>query len=148
MATEWDQFQRALIDSGAYIHDIEDELLWIGGDNSRSLTVKNTYLALLSTQGLSRIGGWRQVVWKWDIQLKIKLFIWLAAENKILTWDNLQQRGWEGPSRCQLCKQDTENINHLFIHCSFTKSVWERLVTGQKFKNCWEGNTLSNCFKN
>jgi hypothetical protein len=49
MAAEWDQFQRALIDFGAYIQDIEDELLWIGGDNSRSLTVKNTYLDLLST---------------------------------------------------------------------------------------------------
>jgi hypothetical protein len=148
MATEWDRFQRELIDSGAFLQDIEDELMWIGGDNSGSLTVKNTYLAILSTQGLARIGGWRQVVWKWDIQLKIKLFIWLAPENKILTWNNLQQRGWEGPSRCHLCKQDSENITHLFIHLSFTKSVWERLVFGQKYKKCWEGNTLSDCFKN
>jgi len=75
-------------------------------------------------------------------------FIRMAVENKILTWDNLKTRGWEGPSRCHLCNQDTKNINHLFIHCSFTKSVWERLVAGQSFKNCWEGNTLSDCFKN
>jgi ribonuclease HI len=148
LAAEWDQFRIALIDSGASIQDKDDELMWTGGDTSGSLTVKNAYLALLSTQGLTSLGGWRQTVWKWDIQLKIKLFIWLAAENKILTWDNLQQKGWEGPSRCQLCKQETENINHLFIHCSFTKSVWERIKTGQKLKKVWEGNTLSDCFKN
>jgi hypothetical protein len=100
---------------------------------------KKYLFGFIINSGFVEIRGWRQAVWKWDIQLKIKLFIWLAAENKILTWDNLQQRGWEGPSRCHLCKQDTENINHLFIHCSFTKSVWERLVTGQRFKNCWKG---------
>jgi hypothetical protein len=62
MAAEWDQFRRELIDSGEYIQDKEDELLWIGGDNSGTLTVKNTYMELLSTQGLARIGGWRQEV--------------------------------------------------------------------------------------
>jgi hypothetical protein len=41
IAAKWDQFRRALIDSGAYIQDIEDELMWIGGDNSGYLTVKN-----------------------------------------------------------------------------------------------------------
>ena len=117
IAAEWDQFRWALIDSGPYIHDIEDELMWIGGDNSGYLTVKNIYLALLSTLGLSRIRGWRQLVWKWDIQLKIKKFIWLAAERKFLTWDTLQLRGWEGPSHCYLF------INHLFIHYTFTKSI-------------------------
>jgi hypothetical protein len=117
IATEWDYFRWALIDFGSYIQDLEDELMWIGGDNSGYLTVKNIYLALLSTLGLSRIRGWRQLVWKWDIQLKIKKFIWLAAERKFITWDTLQLRGWEGPSRCYLC------INHLFIHCTFTKSI-------------------------
>jgi hypothetical protein len=75
MVAKWDQFRRALIDSSAYIQDIEDELLWIGGNNLGSLIVKNNYMDLLSTQGLARIGGWRQAVWKWDIQLKIKNFI-------------------------------------------------------------------------
>jgi hypothetical protein len=64
--------------------------LWTGGDNSGIITVKNTYLALLSTQGLKKVLGWRQALWKWDLQLKIKCFIWLAVENKILTWENLK----------------------------------------------------------
>jgi ribonuclease HI len=103
-------------------------------------------MALISTQRFPRYGGWRYNIWKWDMQLKIKLFIWLAAENKILTWDILQQKGWEGPSRCQLCKHNTEDINHLFIQCTFTKLVWERIKTIQKYKKNWEGDTLSDCF--
>jgi hypothetical protein len=70
------------------------------------------------------------------------------VENKILTCENLQTRGLEGPNCCHLCFQDNENINHLFIHCSFTKSVWERFAMIHSFKNCWNGNTLNDCFKN
>jgi hypothetical protein len=86
---EWNCFRTTLIDSSAFIQDIADELLLIGGDNSGIITIKNTYLDLLSTQGLKKVLGWRQALWKWDLQLKIKCFIWLAAENKILTRENL-----------------------------------------------------------
>jgi hypothetical protein len=148
LAVEWDHFRISLIGSGASIQDKDDKLMWTGGDSSGFLTVKNAYMALLSTQSLSILGGWRKKIWKWDIQLKIKLFIWLAAENKILTWDNLQQRGWEGPGWCQLCKKDSEDITHLFIHCTFTKAIWEKIQNGQKIKKVWEGNTLSECLLN
>ena len=100
---EWNCFRMALIDLSAFIQDIADELLLIGGDNSGIITIKNTYLDLLSTQGLKKVLGWRQALWKWDLQLKIKCFIWLAAENKILTRENQIIRGWEGLSRCYLC---------------------------------------------
>jgi len=148
LADEWNQFRRVLIDSVAYFQDKEDEIFWIGGDNSGILTVKNTYQAFLSTQGLTKVIGWRQALWKWDLQLKIKCIISLVAENKILTLENLKIKGWEGPSRCHLCLQDIENTNHLFIHCSFAKSMWERLEMIQSFKNCWNRNTLNECFKN
>jgi hypothetical protein len=72
--------------------------------------------------------GWKVNIWKWDIQLKIKLFIWMAAEKKILTWDALQKKGWEGPGVFYLCKHDYEDINHIFIHCTFLKTVWARLT--------------------
>jgi hypothetical protein len=148
LAEEWEHYRKALIGSGAFIQDKVDELMWTGGDNSGFLSVKNAYNALLSTLRMQPVGGWRLKLWKWDLPLKIKLFIWLAVENKILSWDNLQQKGWEGPSRCQLCKKDSENISHLFIHCSFTKLVWERIQTGQKIKKVWEGNNLTDCYKN
>jgi zinc-binding in reverse transcriptase len=37
-------------------------------------------------------------VWSLKISLKIKLLVWLALQNKILTGDNLLKRGWIGPS--------------------------------------------------
>jgi hypothetical protein len=85
LAAEWELYRIALQASGETIQDKEDILMWIGGDSSGYPTVKNAYLALLSTQNLSIFKGWRNFLWKWDIQQKMKLFLWWAAENKILT---------------------------------------------------------------
>jgi hypothetical protein len=142
---EWNRFRTNLIDSGDYIQDREDDLIWTGGDNSGLITVKNIYHANLTTQGLKKVLGWRQAILKWNLQLKIKCFIWLAAKNKILTWENMNARGWEGSSRCYLYMQEIENTNHLFIHCAFTKSVWDRLALLLNFKMCWKGNNLNDC---
>jgi hypothetical protein len=147
VAEEWDLFRRALMGSGVYLQDRADELMWTGGDKSGLLFVKNAYNALMTTLWMQPIGGWRLKFWKWDLPLKIKLFIWLAVENKILSWDNLQLKGWEGPSSCHLCKKESETINHLMIHCIFTKKVWARICTGLKFKKEWEGNTITDCYK-
>jgi hypothetical protein len=116
--------------------------MWTGGDNSGFPTVKKFYWAILSTKNLRKFGGWRRSIWKWNIQLKIKLFIWLAVEGKILTWDTLQSRGWEGPGLCYLCNQESENIYHLFQQCPFTKSVWDKVIIDQGFKNSWKGNSF------
>jgi hypothetical protein len=54
--------------------------------------------------------GWRKNFWSWNIQMKVKLFFWLVAENKVLTWQILQQKGWQGPGRCYLCKEANEEL--------------------------------------
>jgi hypothetical protein len=97
LALEWEMFRRALIDSGVQLLDRPDVLKWTGGDYSGQLTVKNVYDALETKQWKNSIGGWRKILWLWDCPLKIKLFVWLVAENKILTWENLQLRGHIGP---------------------------------------------------
>ena len=49
LAAEWDHFRRALQALSVSLSENEDELLWIGGDSSGSLSKKNVYAALIST---------------------------------------------------------------------------------------------------
>jgi hypothetical protein len=79
LAAEWDLFRKSLIGAGVSIRDTPDQLLWTGGNSSGILSVKNAYMALFSTFNIQFM-DWRHKIWKWDIQLKIKLFIWLALE--------------------------------------------------------------------
>lgn len=42
-------------------------------------------------------------------------FLWLISREVILTWNNLQKRGWIGPWICTLCSKAEENIDHIFF---------------------------------
>jgi hypothetical protein len=77
---------------------------------------------------------------------KIKLFIWLCVKEKVLTWEVLRKRGWQGPGICPLCNRASEDIHHLLIHCDFTKDVWNRLLQHFSLTFSWIGATISDCF--
>ena len=53
-------------------------------------------------------------IWNGTLPKKISCFVWLAVSNKLLTWDNLQRRGWIGPSVCALCLTDQDCTGNLF----------------------------------
>jgi ribonuclease HI len=147
LAVEWDHFRKALIDLGIILQDKEDNLIWSGGDKSGIPSVKNIYRGIVTTKCLKKIDRWQLSIWQWHIQLKVKLFVWLVVEGRILTWESLQVRGWAGPSRCALCKLDIETIPHLFITCPFTIAVWDRVKLLVNNKSTWVGNTVAECFK-
>jgi hypothetical protein len=91
--------------------------------------------------------SWFAQIWRWTIPLKIKLFLWLAGKEKILTWDKLRRRGWEGPNICLLCRRAPEDAHHLFIHCHFAREVWTYLLKLFSLPYTWKSDTLSDCFQ-
>ena len=50
--------------------------------------------------------------------------MWLELSNKLLTWEMLKKRGFEGPVFCCLCKMKEETKLHLFTLCPYVGSVW------------------------
>jgi hypothetical protein len=146
LALEWSKFCRDLIGSGVQLQKIEDELIWTGGDNLGILSVKNVYNSLAKKLWQQPTRGWRRHLWPWDVTLKIGLYTWLAVENKILTWDNLQKKGWEGPSLCHLCSRDSETVLPLLVKCIFIQQVWHKIKIALNLKTNWEGNNLITCF--
>jgi ribonuclease HI len=63
-----------------------------------------------------------------------------------LTWEALRRRGWEGPGICILCKLASEDVNHLLVHCVFSREVWNLLIQSFSLSVDWKGPTLSACF--
>ncbi|CAL1380616.1 unnamed protein product [Linum trigynum] len=66
-------------------------------------------------------------VWRLIVPTKICSFIWLVAHKRIFTIDNLKKRSLSLANICEMCSEDEETINHIFIHCKFNKDVWDRL---------------------
>ena len=56
-------------------------------------------------------------------------FAWEATWGKILTLNRLQKRGWQLPNRCFLCACEAESVDHLLIHYTVARVLWD-LVLG------------------
>lgn len=69
---------------------------------------------------------WKQI-WNSNWWPKVIHFIWMVAKGWILTWDQLQKKGTQGPPRCPLCKQDQETQEHLLNTCTEAKKKWEKV---------------------
>jgi hypothetical protein len=146
IAIEWCRYTSALKGAGISLSDQPDTLLWAGGDATGSITVKNIYAAFLHQMRLEVDCSWIRQIWKWEVPLKLKLFTWLAGRGKILSWEVLRRRGWEGPGICLLCNQASEDLHHLLVHCAFTKEVWNLLIESFSLTVTWRGPTFSACF--
>lgn len=109
-----------------------DKILW-RWHSSGLFTVHSLYLWL-------EYGGIKNTtyttLWKTKIPLKIKIFIWLVKEGKILTKDNLAKKGWIGDQSCIFCGS-LETIDHLFVTCPLISSLWSWIATHNNFTyNC------------
>ena len=54
-------------------------------------------------------------LWRHNSIPKIDFFCWLICHNKILTEDRLKTRGFQGPSKFQLCCDNEENTGHILL---------------------------------
>jgi ribonuclease HI len=147
LAMEWKHYRGALINVGVLLLENSDELIWLGGDASGQITVNNAFVAVENMRWNYVVGGWRKALWSWACPLKIKKIVWLSVENKILSWDNLQHRGFSGPGMCQLCNHCLETVYHLFVGCTFVTTVWNKIATSLNLTTKWTGDTLASCFK-
>jgi ribonuclease HI/exonuclease III len=102
-------------------HDI---LRW-GYGTQGTFNTKEAYHLKTLSQLLPASQIW-QKIWSTKHWPKITLFLWLISHSSVLTWDNLQKRGFLGPSLCILCGKNEETLNHLLNSCPFTSQIWDQ----------------------
>ncbi|XP_060182114.1 uncharacterized protein LOC132611752 [Lycium barbarum] len=75
------------------------------------------------------------------------LFItWLHLLGKLLTADRLNKWGIEVEPKCSLCQSYDETQEHLFVQCSYTRAVWNRVLQWLQMQSyqpaTWEQHQL------
>jgi hypothetical protein len=65
-------------------------------------------------------------VWKLQVPPRIHIFLWLLANNKLLTRDNLAKRREAEDKTCLFCSEQ-ETVHHVFFDCCVAKLAWESI---------------------
>eukprot|EP00253_Pinus_taeda_P024433 PITA_24433 len=100
----------------------DDKLRWgLKGNGNFSLKEARN---ILEKNEQGEIQTWSSKVWDNLLWPKIRTFLWLLMRNKTLTWDNLRKKGFVGPSRCPMCLEEPESLNHLFNTCEWATQLW------------------------
>eukprot|EP00253_Pinus_taeda_P007926 PITA_07926 len=103
----------------------EDILRW-GKTMRGSFTVKEAYFLSTRQNQDAEEQDWKKL-WESKWWPKVTIFTWLVRKGKILTWDRIIKRGFQGPSRCSLCNGEAENQEHLLNRCPFAEHIWEKI---------------------
>lgn len=117
-----------------------NSLLDSGRDEKRWKLTANGVFSVKSFYNFLNDGdlrcGWKPMILKGSCPAKINLFNWLARDNKILTLENLAQRGCNRlhSITCVMCHADIESADYLLIQCPVASHIW--LFFGQLLGDC------------
>jgi hypothetical protein len=62
-------------------------------------------------------------IWRAKLPLKIRIFLWQMANDRLPTVEQLKKRNWGGKAECQLCGKK-EDVDHIMFKCVLSKYVW------------------------
>ncbi|TYK00226.1 LINE-1 retrotransposable element ORF2 protein [Cucumis melo var. makuwa] len=109
----------------------KNNMIWTPNDKG-TYTAASAKRQLLSERPTPNLNerNFYETLWKSKLPKKGKFFMWSLFHESINTTDVLQKRlpnTYLQPSRCFLYKSDAEGINHIFISCHLTKTLWDKL---------------------
>jgi hypothetical protein len=107
------------------LNGLEDTITWkwsADGQYSASSAYNIQFSSNYSTMNLCPI-------WKAMVEPRCRFFAWTLLHKRILTADNLLKRGWPCNPLCCLCNSAPETILHLCKDCSFSREVWNKVLS-------------------
>jgi hypothetical protein len=81
----------------------------------------SSFYAVINNRGVVPIHT--HAVWRLHVPPRLQVFLWLFANNKILTRDNLAKRRPLN-DLTRLFRSEPESCHHLFFDCFVAKLVW------------------------
>ncbi|XP_042486522.1 uncharacterized protein LOC122066747 [Macadamia integrifolia] len=75
---------------------------------------------------------WSTLVWRKGLPPRFSTLGWRLAHGRLPTDEQIRHKGIYLASRCALCNQGEDSIDHIFLRCSFGTSVWK------SFTDCFD----------
>ncbi|ONI01039.1 hypothetical protein PRUPE_6G118100 [Prunus persica] len=105
-------------------HTEADSCIWQLTSNGE-FSVKTAYLSLF-TEETNYTWNW-DMIWKLQVPPKIKTFLWLLIQGKLLTNVQRVRRNLASNSNCPCCNGSMESLDHLFRRCRHATKMWNSI---------------------
>ncbi|CAN1797782.1 Putative ribonuclease H protein At1g65750 [Linum perenne] len=116
----------------------EDQWVW-GGETNGHFSIRSAY-KLIYTQANSVAHDRWKLCWKWKGPNRIRHFLWLTIQEKLLTNSERVKRHMTSNADCEHCHHQAEIVIHVLRDCTFATEVWRLIrefdVTGAD----WQGD--------
>lgn len=109
--------------------DTHDRHIW-RFDTRGHYTVRSGYSLLMDQfgdNGQWRVQGSWDVIWKLQVPLKVRVFLWRSYRDCLPTRIRLQGRGVSCPTLCPCCENELETCWHSLLTCTTAQQCWEEL---------------------
>ena len=128
----------------------DDKMIW-PHDSKRKFTIKNFYRVVCE----GYIDFPLDAIWRSKTPTKACFLAWATTKGKVPTEDMVKRRNFNLASRCPICRQEEETVDHLLIHCKCVSGLWhlsfsllevnwvqphtirEVLTAWRRRKRCW-----------
>jgi len=117
---EWEDLNQLVQD--VPLNRDPDQVIWVL-EKSKTYTIKSMY-RFLTFRGV--INKRFQQLWRSKLPMKLKVFMWLALQNRLQTGTALEEKKWKGDQRCGLCRVD-EDVDHILFRCVMAQFTWSCL---------------------
>ena len=106
--------------------DGEDSVYW-GCSKSGFFTVKSAFSLLEGSKWNMEDSRW-SAIWKWRGPKRVKMFLWLAIHDTLLTNVERVRRRLTDNDICEKCHQEKEITLHMLPDCPFASWIWSNMV--------------------
>ncbi|CAN1126042.1 Putative ribonuclease H protein At1g65750 [Linum perenne] len=110
---------------------------WVlGGESNGSFSIKSAYGIICREVSGANSEMWNQI-WSWSGPNRIRCFLWLALQEKLLSNCNRVRRRMAADASCDLCRDPEESVVHILLDCSFAADSWVNLGSFDTSSDQW-----------
>ncbi|CAN1127556.1 Putative ribonuclease H protein At1g65750 [Linum perenne] len=103
----------------------DDNWIW-GEDDDGRFSVGSAYNLVTDQGSLRSEFNWEKV-WRWKGPHRIKLFLWLGVNNRLITNAEKARRHLSTSTSCNRCGCPVETVSHVLRDCPIAVETWNRL---------------------
>ncbi|KAA3472023.1 reverse transcriptase [Gossypium australe] len=106
-----------------------DRVIW-ARSASGLFSVRTAYWSLRENMWHPHEEYWK-IPWKYQGPQRVRLFLWLAFRQRLLTISERVRRGISHSSSCPTCGHSVEDLMHVLRDCPTAKEVWMLVLPNQ-----------------